>query len=180
MFFKEKTISTKNIYKGKIIDVKIDTVLLPNGKKSTREIVKHTGAVAVIPILDNGKLVMVKQFRKPIEKINLEIPAGKLEPNEKPLECAKRELSEETGYISDKLKYILSFYTTPGFSDEIIHLFLAQDLKKHQSSHDEDEFLEIVEVPFKTVLDMIYKGEIRDGKTILGVLITEKLLKERT
>lgn len=128
--FEEKTLSTKTLFEGRVIDLHYQEVLLPNGKTSTREIIKHPGAVAVIPITQDGKIIMVEQYRKALERSIIEIPAGKLEKGEDPAETARRELEEETGYVCNSLSHLISFYTSPGFADELVHLYVAEGLKK--------------------------------------------------
>ena len=125
MGFEEKTMKSERIYEGKIVNLRVDTVELPDKKYSKREIVEHPGAVGIVPITEDGKIILVKQFRKAVEKPLLEIPAGKIEINEEPKETALRELFEETGYYSNNMEYIIEFYTSPGFSNEKIYLFLA-------------------------------------------------------
>jgi ADP-ribose pyrophosphatase len=163
----EKTIHKEEIFKGKVIDVYVEDVELPNGKTSKREIVKHPGAVAIIPITDEGKLVLVRQYRKALERVLVEIPAGKLEKNEEPAMTARRELEEETGYAAQELHHLLSFYTSPGFADEIIHLYVAKGLKKLESAAplDDDEFVDLLEVTLEEALAMLQKQEIYDAKT---------------
>lgn len=170
--FYEKTIRTEKIFSGKIIHVQVDDVELPNGKTSKREIVKHPGAVGIIPITLEGKIVMVRQFRKPLERSLLEIPAGKLEPNEKPEVTARRELEEETGYTTNQLDHIISFYTAPGFSNEIIHLYVAKDLQKTKIPlvGDEDEFVEVRELTLEEAVEAIQEKQILDAKTVYAVL----------
>jgi len=165
----EKTLDSRIIYEGKIIKVRVDRVLLPNNREATREVVEHPGAVSVIPIKD-GNVIFVKQFRKPVEEELLEIPAGKLEKGEDINECVKRELQEETGYIAENIRYITSFYTSPGFSNEIMHLFVAENLKKTVANTDEDEFIEIEEIPIGSISDIIKMGKIKDSKTLIGLL----------
>ncbi|MGX9133774.1 NUDIX domain-containing protein [Rummeliibacillus sp. JY-2-4R] len=170
--FEEKTISTKQIFDGRIIKVQVDEVTLPNGKTATRELVKHPGAVAIIPITSEGKIVMVEQFRKPLEKSIIEIPAGKLEPGEKPEFTALRELEEETGYGATELELIQSFATSPGFADEIIHLFAAKNLFKiaQPKDLDEDEFVELMEVSIEEAEQLVKEQRIYDAKTILAIM----------
>lgn len=168
----EKTISTKPIYDGKIISLQIDTVELPDGTTGEREIIKHPGAVAVLAVR-NGRLLLVDQFRQPLGRGELEIPAGKLEKGEDPLEAAKRELQEETGYSAGKISLLHSFYTSPGFADELIHLYLAEDLKQGNASPDDDEFLEVHEVTLREAKTYISDGWIADAKTMLAVYIWE-------
>ncbi len=128
--FEEKTIHTEKLFEGKVVRLQIDDVELPNGKTSKREIIKHPGAVAVLALTPENKIVLVEQYRKPMERALVEIPAGKLEPGEKPEVTAVRELEEETGYECNRLDHIISFYTSPGFADELIHLYLATGLRK--------------------------------------------------
>ena len=170
--FSEKTIHRDEIFKGRVITLQVDEVELPNGKISKRELIRHPGAVAVIPILDNGNILMVEQFRKPLERAIVEIPAGKLEPNEKPELTAKRELEEETGYQCQKLEHLISFYTSPGFADELIHLYVATGLSKaeHPLTTDEDEFVHIVEVSLLDAEKMIATKQIYDAKTAYAIL----------
>ncbi|MDD4570280.1 MAG: NUDIX hydrolase [Tepidanaerobacteraceae bacterium] len=177
MEFYETTLSTKNVFSGRVINLRLDEVKLPNGKKSTREIVEHPGAIAVVAINRNSEIMMVKQYRKAVEKELLEIPAGKLEKDESKEICAKRELMEETGYYPGDLKYMTSFYTSPGFSNEIIHLFLAKKLVKKSKKADYDEYLQLVRIPFQEAIRKIHDGEIIDGKTIVGLLLTLPLIK---
>ena len=166
----EKTIRSKDIYNGKIVKIRVDTVRLPDGKESRREIVEHGGAVAIVPI-ENNKVYFVKQFRKPIEKILLEIPAGKLELGEEPEECARRELVEEIGFWPEELKLLSSFYSSPGFSNEMLYLYLARRLVKKQITYNSGEFLEVETHSLQEVLKKITSGEIEDGKTIIGILL---------
>lgn len=166
---KETKIASKEIFKGKIINLRVDTVKLPNGKEATREVVEHPGAVAVVALNEKNELVMIHQFRAPINEVIIEIPAGKLEKGEDPLVCAKRELEEETGYQAASWKQMFTFYTTPGFSDEKMYLYMAKDLKSLEQSLDEDEFVELVYIPVKDALDMARNGKIKDAKTILGI-----------
>lgn len=167
----EKTISSKLIYKGKIINLRVDKVLLPNGKKATREIVEHDGAVAILPLLGRDNFLLVKQFRKPTGKILLEIPAGKIEKGEDAIECAKRELAEEAGYKSNNLEKLASVYLAPGYSSELIHIFTAKNLKKCETKPDEDEFLENIAMNKKETLNKILSGKINDSKTIIAILL---------
>ncbi|ATW24072.1 NUDIX hydrolase [Candidatus Formimonas warabiya] len=165
---KEPTLDSAYIYRGKVVTLRKDTVLLPNGRKGEREIVEHPGAVAVVPVTAEGKIIFVKQYRKPLEQETIEIPAGKLDRGEGPEKCALRELQEEIGFLG-KLEYKFSYFTTPGFSDEIMHLFIARDLEQSYLACDEDEFIEKLEVSPSEALHMIMKGEIKDAKTIIGI-----------
>lgn len=178
---KEKTISKEQIFSGRIIDLFVEDVELPNGDTSKREIIKHPGAVAIIAVTDEEKIVMVRQYRKALEKAIVEIPAGKLEKGEEPMETAIRELEEETGYRSQQLKPLISFYTSPGFADELVHIFIAEGLTKitNRQNLDEDEFVDIVEVTLEEAKNMIETKEIYDAKTAYAVLyLTLKMKKE--
>ncbi|REJ26977.1 MAG: ADP-ribose pyrophosphatase [Caldibacillus debilis] len=165
--YEEKTLNRKTIFEGRVITVHLDEVSLPDGKTSTREIVEHPGAVAVIAFTDEGKMVMVRQYRKPLNRALVEIPAGKIDRGEQLEACARRELEEETGYVCAKLTHLVSFYTSPGFCDEILHIYLAEGLTKAEGRHlDEDEFLDLLEVTFEEAENLVKKGEIMDAKTI--------------
>jgi ADP-ribose pyrophosphatase len=168
--FEEVTLYTDPVFQGKFISLQVDTVKLPNGDTATREIVKHPGAVAVLAVKDN-KMIVVEQYRKPIEKSLIEVPAGKLEQDEEPLAAARRELEEETGYYCENLSYLCSFYTAPGFSDEIIHLYAADHLEKGQANPDEGEFLECTSITLEEAQKMIAEGRIADAKTMMAVYI---------
>lgn len=172
MNLEEKTLSTKQIFEGKIISVQVDTVQLPNGEQSTRELVKHPGAVAVIPVTKNGKIIMVRQFRKALEKEIIEIPAGKLELGEAPEVTATRELEEETGYTTKQLQYVQSFYTSPGFADEIIYLYYTDQLEPmiDEAELDEDEFVEVMEVSLDEAETFMKEEKIHDAKTVFALM----------
>lgn len=174
--FEERTIHTETVYDGKIIRLEIDDVILPDGKPSKRELVRHPGAVALIPITDDGKIVMIEQYRKALGTTLLEVPAGKLEPGEAPEVTARRELEEETGYSSDKLEPVMTFATSPGFADETIHLFAATGLHKvdNPAQGDEDEFVELLEIPLEEAVVMLDEGQIRDAKTAFAILWAER------
>lgn len=167
----EKTIQSEEIFTGRVIRLQVDQVELPNGKTSSREIVKHPGAVAILPLTDDGKIVMVEQFRKPLERMLVEIPAGKLEKGEKPAETARRELEEETGYESKELEWLISFYTSPGFADELVHLYIAKGLSKKETAAalDEDEFVNLVELSLDEAITYIREQKIYDAKTAYAV-----------
>lgn len=179
MLFEEKTMKSDKVYEGKIVNLRIDTVELPDKKYSKREIVEHPGAVGLIPITEDNCVVLVKQFRKPVEKFLLEIPAGKLELNEEPRETAIRELKEETGFEAGKIEYLLEFYTSPGFSNEKIHLFLATDLTEGEATPDSGEFVEKVKISIEDLLKMVDRGEIVDSKTIIGINLADKYINKK-
>lgn len=167
----EKTLSSTPAYRGKLVNLHIDTVLLPDGTQAMREIVRHPGAVAMVPVLPSGDVVLVRQFRHAARQILLEIPAGTLEPDEDPLVAARRELQEEIGYRPGTLTPLGGEYTAPGYTSEYIHLYLATDLVESRLSQDDDEFLEVVTLPFDDVLRDVLSGSITDGKTQLGLLL---------
>lgn len=178
MLFEEKTMKTEKIYEGKVVNLRIDTVELPDKKYSKREIVEHPGAVGIVPITEDNYIIMVKQFRKPVEKFLFEIPAGKLEVNEEPRETALRELNEETGFNATRVEYLMEFYTSPGFSNERVHLFLATELVQGERCPDVGEFIEVVEIKMEDALKMIERGEIVDSKTIIGINLADKYLEK--
>lgn len=166
--FYEETLETKHIFQGRMISLQVDTVRLPDGGTATREIVKHPGAVAVLALLD-GKMLVVEQFRKPLDKVQVEIPAGKLEPGEDPMEAAGRELEEETGYRTHKLKPLQSFSTSPGFAEEIVHLYYTDELEQGEVHLDEEEFLTCEAITLEQAWLYIREGRICDAKTLLAV-----------
>ena len=172
----EKTISSDRIYTGKTISLKVDTVEVPNRGYQKREIVEHNGAVGIVAITSENKVVLVKQYRKAIEKELWEIPAGKIEIGESPKECAIRELKEETGYSAENMKLIHKFYTSAGFSNQKIYIFLAENLIQGERDLDEDEFLEVYEIDKDKVYNMIEKNEIEDAKTSIGMLLIKELI----
>ncbi len=172
----EKKVSSKEIFKGEIVELFVDRVKLPNNKIATREKVTHPGAVGIVPINKEGKIILVKQFRYPLNSVLMEIPAGKLGKNEVPLDCARRELREEVGAAGGKLIHLADFHTSPGFCNEILYLYLAIDFEKKGNNLDEDEFLEIVELKMVDALSYIENGKLRDAKTIIGILLARDYL----
>lgn len=176
----EKKLTSKQIFDGKVVKLFVDTVELPDGKEAIREIVRHPGAVCVIPVTSEGEVIMVKQYRYAFEQIMLEIPAGKLEPGEDPLEAVKRELEEESGVVAGNIEYMGEIFTTVAIFDEKIHAYLATDLVYKNAHPDEDEFLEVEKIPLSTLVDMVMNGEIKDSKTQICILKAHKLLSERS
>ena len=173
----EKKISSENIYDGTLLHVKKDKVELPNGDISYREWIKHPGASAVIPVTDNNEIILVRQYRYPIQSLTMEIPAGKLDvAGEDPLECAKRELEEETGYSAQEYQFLTKLATTVGFSDEFIYIYAARGLKAGQQHTDEDEFINVVTVPLAKAVEMVHSGEILDGKSVVAILMLQNML----
>lgn len=167
---REKTIGSEYVFRGKILSVRLDTVLLPDGRESRREIVEYSGAVAIVALTAAMEVVLVRQYRYPVGRELIEIPAGKIEEGEEPDTCARRELMEEAGCKADSWRYLGRFYSTPGFTSELMHLYLAQDLTFYRQAPDEDEFVQVVRVPFDTALEMALRGDICDAKSICGLL----------
>lgn len=176
----EKKLMSKQIFDGKVVKLFVDTVELPDGREAIREIVRHPGAVCVIPVTPEGEVIMVKQYRYAFEQIMLEIPAGKLEPGEDPFEAVKRELEEESGVVASNIEYMGEIFTTVAIFDEKIHAYLATDLVYKNAHPDEDEFLEVEKIPLSTLVDMVMNGEIKDSKTQICILKAHKLLSERS
>lgn len=160
---------TRNIYTGKVITLNIDCVQLPNGVTVELETIRHPGAAAVVPVKDDGTVVLIRQFRHAAGGFIYEIPAGKLAPGEDPLHCAARELEEEVGYRASSFELLSSIFTVPGFADEVIHIYRATGLTKGQQQLDRDEVLEVIEMPLSEAIGKIEDGTIRDGKTIVGL-----------
>lgn len=165
----EKTIEREVIYEGKIFNVEKHVVSLPNGGTSVRELVFHNGAVAVLLIDEEDRIVLVEQYRKAFESLSLEIPAGKLELGEEPLASAHRELEEETGYRAEKLEKIFSFYGAPGFCSERVDVFVAKGLTAGAMNLDEDEFLQVERYSFDEAVNLLESGRITDAKTIMAI-----------
>jgi ADP-ribose pyrophosphatase len=175
----EKKIKSSIIFKGGIIDLYLDEVELPNGNIATREKVSHPGAVCIVPVTGNGSILLVRQFRYPVGEILMEIPAGKIDENELPVECAKREMKEEVGATGGKLIHLNTFYSSPGFCNETMHLYMAENFKKGENCLEDDEFLKVVEVEMEDALSFIESGKLRDAKTIIGILLTRNYLIKR-
>lgn len=179
MKLEEKTIKQVYPFKGNVFQVRVDEAMLPNGNKTNREIIEHSGGVGIVAITDNQEVLLVKQWRYPFSNVLLEIPAGKLNANELPLSCAYRELKEETGAYPNTMTYIGNMYPTPGYSNEVIHLFLATNLTIKEQELDQDEFLELVIIPLETALNMVETNEIVDAKTIIGLLQAKNRIKNK-
>lgn len=160
---------TRNIYTGRVVTLNIDTVTLPNGVTVDLETIRHPGASAVVPMKDDGTIVLIRQFRHAAGGFIYEIPAGKLDPGEDPLNCAARELEEEIGYRASSLELLSSIFTAPGFADEVIHVYKATGLTKGRQQLDRDEVLEVVEMPLSEAIRKVEDGTIRDSKTIVGL-----------
>jgi ADP-ribose pyrophosphatase len=173
----EKRIESQPIYSGRVVILSVDTVELPNGQRAKRELVQHPGAVAIVPVADDGKLVLVEQFRYAAGKVLLEIPAGTLQPGEDPDLCAERELQEEIGYKPGKLEKLGAIYLAPGYSTEIIHLYLATGLIESRLAMDSDEFIEVTRLSLAEVFARIDSNAIQDAKTISALMLAREKLR---
>jgi ADP-ribose pyrophosphatase len=173
----ETILSSEPIYEGKLVKLYRDTVRLPDGNHADREIIKHPGAVAMVPLLLGGDVLLVRQYRTAARRILLEIPAGTLEPGEDLLIAAAREVQEEIGYKPGKLVRLGAEYTAPGYTTEIIHLFLATELEAARLDADDDEFIEVVRLPFSEALRQVIAGEIPDGKTQVALLLAAEKMR---
>ena len=174
MKLEETKISSQEIFNGVAIHLFKDEILLPNGHTGIREIIRHPGAVCVLPLTDNGDVIFVNQFRYALNKVTLEVPAGKLEKGEDPKEAALRELSEETGLTAKNIVHIGDLYTTPALIDEVIHMYIATDLTQGEQHLDYDEFVNTLKIPLSKAVDMVMDGEIKDSKTQTVILKAEK------
>ena len=175
-------LSSKRVYSGRIISVDLDSVEFPNGTAGDLEMVRHPGASAVVPLLDpldspDPRVVLIRQYRYAAEGYVYEIPAGRLDPGEAPADCALRELREETGYSAETLIPLTTFYTTPGFTDERIHLFAAAGLTEGASQTESDEILDLAPMTLSSAMALIASGELVDGKTMIGLLFTERFIR---
>lgn len=166
----ETKLSSEMVYRGKILNLRVDTVQLPGGEESKREVVEYVGAVAIVALTKDKEVLMVRQYRYPVQEELLEIPAGKLEPGENPLECAQRELLEETGARAKIWRELYGFYSTPGFSTEKMYVFLAMDLSFEDQQLDDDEFVELEKMSLNSAIELIRNGQIKDAKSIVGLL----------
>ena len=174
MTFEEKTISSKVVYEGPVFKIRqhlVETI----GGQSQRDVVEHSGGAIMVAVTDEGKIIVEKQFRKPLEMDFLELPAGKADPNEEPEVTAVRELHEETGYIAGDVKHLVSFYPTCGYSNEFLHIYLCKDLTKGEKHWDKDECIELIEMYPDEIIEKIKTGEIQDSKTIIGVLYAKMM-----
>lgn len=176
MELRERCVESNTIYKGKIVRLEVDKAELPNGRIATREVVRHPGGVAVIPLDADDRVITVRQFRYPFYRVVEELPAGKLDPGEDPLEAARRELSEEVGVTAGQMIYLGSLLASPGFCDEELHLYLGLDLTEGECHPDPDEFLERQRVPFDTMVERVMSGELQDAKTVAGILKAKQYL----
>lgn len=173
-----RTLDSETKFEGKVFKVLIEKVEMPHGEICEREVILHKGAVGLVTVLADQKVVLVRQYRHPVGKKLVEIPAGKLAQGEDPQDCARRELKEETGYTANKLIKLTQFYTTPGYSNEWFHMFLAADVVKGKRAPEggEEQELEVLEIPLSLALQQISAGEITDGKTIVGLCLAQRYL----
>lgn len=175
---REQQLRSEEIYHGRILHVTRDTVLLENGSEAIREVVHHPGGACVVPLTENGDVLMVRQFRYPHAAETLELPAGKLEYGENPLACAERELREEAGASADQLESLGTLFPTPAYDSEVIYMYLARNIRLSQEQAlDADEFLDVVRLPLKEAVDLVMRGEIQDAKTQIALLKTARLVR---
>lgn len=172
----EKTVSSEPIFKGVIVELRVDRIELPNGRPAKREVVRHPGGVCVVPLHKDGTVTVVRQFRYPFGRVVTELPAGKLERGEDHRLAGIRELEEETGLTTDEFTYLGGLLSSPGFSDEVIHIYLARGLHEGACHPDPDEFLEFERVPFEKLVEQAMDGTLDDAKTVAGLLKTKALL----
>ena len=175
MTFEEKTLKSEKIYEGAIINLRRDKVTVQGGT-SYREIIEHNGGAVIAALTEDKKLVMVRQYRKPADKVMLEVPAGKIDPGEKPLEAAVRELKEETGYTAEKVEFLTQFYPSVGYSEEVLYLYLCTGLIPGETNFDENEAIDIEEVELDRLFKMAMSGEIDDAKTLIAILMVKALV----
>ena len=175
MTFEEKTLKSEKIYEGAIINLRRDKVTVQGGT-SYREIIEHNGGAVIAALTEDKKLVMVRQYRKPADKVMLEVPAGKIDPGEKPLDAAVRELKEETGYTAAKVEFLTQFYPSVGYSEEVLYLYLCTGLIPGETNFDENEAIDIEEVELDRLFKMAMSGEIDDAKTLIAILMVKALV----
>lgn len=175
MVFKEETIDSKYVFKGNLINVRVDEVTTVNGT-SKRELVEHPGGVVMVALKPDGKVIMEKQFRKPLEGIMFELPAGKLDKGEKPEKAAARELKEETGYTADSIRYLTRSYTSCGYSNEVLYSYLCTGLTPGETDFDDNEALDTEEHDIDELVNMVMSGEINDAKTQIALMIVKKMI----
>ena len=174
---KETPKSSEKIFSGRLIDLYFDHIELPNGKSSTREWIKHPGGVCTIPLFPNNEIGLINQYRYPVRRVLIELPAGKIDKNEEPEQTALRELEEEIGYKAKKLTFLTEMYPAVGFASERMIYFIAESLVKTQTCLDNDEFVDFFTVKISTALEIVWSGKIKDGKTIIGLLWLNRCLK---
>lgn len=171
----EKILSEEPAWRGRILDVRSLKVELPNGRVTGRDVVRHPGASAVVALTETGKIALVRQYRTALDRVTVEIPAGKLDPGEDPLECAKRELHEETGFVASRVRYLTTIASSCGFCDELIHIYMATGLTFDGADPDDDEFVNVDLVPLSELIDAVLDGKIEDAKTVVGALACDAI-----
>ena len=174
----EKKLTSETVYQGRLLHVKKDSVALPNGNQSTREYIVHPGAVVILPLMENGDLLLERQFRYPLQRDFIEFPAGKIDPGEAVLTCGQRELLEETGYEAKHWDYVTTVYPCIGYADERLVYYSARELTYSGHQPDDDEFLEVFTLPFGKAMDMVKSGEICEVKTVIGIFWLEKMMEK--
>jgi len=175
LHLKETLIAGEQVYDGHFLKIQRDKVILPDGKIALREYIKHPGAVVILPLFSDGTVLLERQFRHPLNKVFVEFPAGKIEHNEDPLDCAKRELQEETGYTANSWQFVCTIHNAIAYSDEHLEIYLARDLHHGQASLDEGEFLETYRTTLAELMDAVKSGQVTDVKTIIGAFWLEKI-----
>lgn len=170
MVMPEKKLSSQQLYRGRAVNLRMDTVEKSNGKTTTREVVEHSNCVAVVVVDEQGNVLLVRQYRYPVGKFLLEIPAGGIDPNEEPIDCVRRELQEEIGYFPQKIEELGGFYSVPGYGTEYLHCYLATDLVPSRLIAEDSEGIEVVRVPISKITQLITSGEICDAKSIAALL----------
>jgi len=173
----ETTVDSQRIYEGRVLNLRVDEVRMPSGRRTTREVVEHRGAVAAVALTSDGKVFLVRQWRYAVGGATLELPAGTLEAGESPEQCIHRELIEEIGQRAGSIEPLVSLFVSPGYSNEMIHLFVATDLTPQTAQADEDEDLRVIRMPLAQALKMCEAGEVRDGKTVAGLLCAAAKLR---
>lgn len=168
--------NVKSIFKGKVLDINVERIRLPNGSDVDLEIIRHPGGACALPLHNDGDISLIRQYRHPAGETIWEIPAGRIDDGEDPETCARRELEEEAGFTAGKMEKLSAFLTTPGFCSELLHIYLASKLTHCGQRLEHDEYLEVVKLPFKDALDMVYSGEINDGKTMIALLLARERL----
>lgn len=172
----EKTLSKTEEFRGQLLTLEVHQVELEDGSRAVRELVWHADAVCAVVLTEDGDTVLVRQYRKAVERPILEIPAGKIDPGEEPLQAVIRELEEEVGYLSGSVSHVMDFYSSPGFCNEKLGLYLAQNAKLGPQKLDEGEFVEVVKIPFSEAVEMAMRGELGDTKSVAGILAVSRLL----
>jgi ADP-ribose pyrophosphatase len=170
----ERVLSSRRLYEGRILNLRVDTVELPGGGEATREIVEHAEVAATVPLDDDGTVTLVRQYRLAVGQALLEVPAGLVHPGEPLLEAARRELEEETGLRAARLRHLVSFYVSPGFTDERVHLFLAQGLSQGHPQNAADERIQVVRLPLRQALALVERGDVQDAKSVIGLLLAAR------